>query len=395
MKYDRVSLAEVCDLVAGYAFKSKDFGNYDSKVIKIAHITPPVVDMKNLSGVDLTKYDEAKLEKFIADTGDFVLAMTGATIGKIGRVEQGKAHINQRVLLFKNRNIIDKNYLYYILQQYEFEQYVLSHIDSQSAQPNISAGTIGKYTFDLPNLEVQRKIGRFLRAFDEQCELNRKINDNLLNQALCLFDSQIAVLGKNGVIGDYCSIKSGFSFKSAWWLRSGVKVIKIGAINQDNLNLDSCSFVSSDIAVKAKDFQVVAGDLLIAMTGATIGKFAMVPYSEETLLVNQRVGKFFLGSEPIKKLPFIYCTLKQPDTISEIVNRGQGSAQPNISATDIMSVPCTIPNDSIMNSFNATTGPMFDLIICNQYENLRLKNMRDTLLPSLMSGELDVSDIQF
>ena len=76
-----------------------------------------------------------------------------------------------------------------------------------------------------------------------------------------------------------------------------------------------------------------AGDLLIAMTGATIGKFAMVPYSSEVLLVNQRVGKFFLGNNPVEKLPFIYCTLKQPEVYGEVVNRGQGSAQPNISAS--------------------------------------------------------------
>ena len=179
MKYNRVSLIEVCDLVAGHAFKSKDFGDYDSKVIKITHITPPAVDMESLSGVDITKYNPRKLEKFIARTGDFVLAMTGATIGKIGRIVQGSAYINQRVLLFKNHDSIDKDYLYYVLQQYEFEQYILSHIDSESAQPNISAGTIGKYTFNLPDMETQRKIGKLLRSFDARCEINRKINNNL------------------------------------------------------------------------------------------------------------------------------------------------------------------------------------------------------------------------
>lgn len=179
MDYKRVFLDDVCDLIAGFAFKSNDFGDFDSKVIKITHITPPIVDMGSLSGVDLTKYNTQKLEKFIAHEGDFVLAMTGATIGKIGRIEQGSAYINQRVLLFKNSEAIDKDYLYYVLQQYEFEQYILSHIDSQSAQPNISASTIGKYTFNLPSIEEQRKIGRLLRAFDAKCELNRKINDNL------------------------------------------------------------------------------------------------------------------------------------------------------------------------------------------------------------------------
>lgn len=154
-----------------------------------------------------------------------------------------------------------------------------------------------------------------------------------------------------------------------------------------------CSYVDEDKADKAKDFVVKAGDLLIAMTGATIGKFAMVPYSSEMLLVNQRVGKFFLGNNPVEKLPFIYCTLKQHEVYGEVVNRGQGSAQPNISASDIMSIPCVIPSQDAINDFNNTLQPLFDLIISNQRENQHLSELRNALLPKLMSGEIAVSGI--
>ncbi|HJD16316.1 MAG TPA: restriction endonuclease subunit S [Candidatus Enterococcus stercoripullorum] len=208
-----------------------------------------------------------------------------------------------------------------------------------------------------------------------------------------LYATQFASLGRNGCIGDYCLVKSGFAFKSSWWTHNGIKVIKIGSINQDNLNLLECSYVDEDKIEKATDFKVGAGDLLIAMTGATIGKFAMVPYSSEILLVNQRVGKFFLGDNPVEKLPFIYCTLKQPEVYYEIVNRGQGSAQPNISASDIMSIPCVIPSKETINEFNDTAQPLFDLIISNQRENQQLSELRDSLLPKLMSGEVDVSKI--
>ena len=219
------------------------------------------------------------------------------------------------------------------------------------------------------------------------------VNENLLQQALCLYSSLIGERAKNGCIGDYCSIKSGFAFKSKWWQDSGVPVVKIGSINQDYLNLSDCSYVSDDKIPYANDFIVSGGDLLIAMTGATIGKFTMVPKVSETILVNQRVGKFFLGEKPIAKLPFIYCTLKQPDIISEVINRGQGSAQPNISATDIMTIPCVIPNTDKIDHFNRELSPMFEMIINNQYENTILSNTRDEILPKLMSGELDVSDL--
>ena len=220
------------------------------------------------------------------------------------------------------------------------------------------------------------------------------LNNNLLEQALTLYATYFRESEKNGCIGDYCSIKSGFAFKSSWWTGNGVKVIKIGSINQDNLNLLECSHVDEDKIDKAKDFKVGAGDLLIAMTGATIGKFAMVPYYSETLLVNQRVGKFFLGNNPVERLPFIYCTLKQADVYYEIINRGQGSAQPNISAADIMSIPCVIPTNDDLTTFNSNTCPLFELIISNQQENQRLSELRDNLLPKLMSGDIDVSDIK-
>lgn len=129
------------------------------------------------------------------------------------------------------------------------------------------------------------------------------------------------------------------------------------------------------------------------MTGATIGKFTMVPKTTETILVNQRVGKFFLGDNPVSRIPFIYSTLKQPEIISEVINRGQGSAQPNISASDIMSIPCVIPQSSEIDAFNEQTVSMFELIINNQFENQTLTNTRNTLLLCLMSGEIDVTDI--
>ena len=130
-------------------------------------------------------------------------------------------------------------------------------------------------------------------SIDGKIALNNKINNNLEQQAISIFNNNIAILSKNGQLGDYCSVKSGFAFKSAWWTTSGVRVIKIGSINQDALDLNACSYVAPDKASFAADFTVKGGDLLIAMTGATIGKFAMVPQTSDILLVNQRVGKFF------------------------------------------------------------------------------------------------------
>ena len=291
-------------------------------------------------------------------------------------------------LRMKNGN---QSFLFYMMKYY------ISHLlkkESGTVFGSVNRNDISGLEVDIPeDAEEQNKIARYLEMIDDKIELNNAKNNNLLEQALSLYATRFSSLDKNSCIGNYCAVKSGFAFKSSWWTNSGVKVIKIGSINQDNLNLLECSYINEDKADKAKDFVVKAGDLLIAMTGATIGKFAMVPYSSEVLLVNQRVGKFFLGNNPVEKLPFIYCTLKQPEVYSEVVNRGQGSAQPNISASDIMNIPCAIPSQEAINIFNNTARPLFDLIISNQRENQQLSELRDTLLPKLMSGELGVSDI--
>ena len=289
----------------------------------------------------------------------------------------------------------DPDFVYYLIKSPIVREPAIKSMVGSSGRQRVQTEVLQNLVISFPSLPEQRKIGSLLKTLDDKIALNTRINNNLMQQALCIYGSLIDGKSKNGCVGDYCSLKSGFAFKSEWWQDSGVPVIKIGSINQDCLNLKDCSYVSKDKIPLAKDFTVSGGDLLIAMTGATIGKFTMVPKTTETILVNQRVGKFFLGDNPISRIPFIYSTLKQQEIISEIINRGQGSAQPNISVADIMSIPCVIPSQTEISAFNEQTTPIFEMIIGNQYENTLLSNTRDSLLPKLLSGELDISTVEF
>lgn len=320
-----------------------------------------------------------------------LIVSNSATPGlpKIMKIE---ACVHDGWLVFSNYRGVTRDFLYY--KFIDIRRMLVNQANGSVFQ-NLKTDIVRDFNIKIPSIDVQNRIVNILSKLDEKIELNSAINKNLLQQSLYIFETLINSTSKDGCIGDYCTLKSGFAFKSKWWQDSGIPVIKIGSINQDYLNLSNCSYVSEDKISLAKDFIVSGGDLLIAMTGATIGKFTMVPKMHKTILVNQRVGKFFLGENPINKIPFIYCTLKQPEIISEIINRGQGSAQPNISASDIMSIPCVIPQTDEINNFNLQTAPMFELIINNQFENLILAKTRDLLLPRLMSGEIDISNISF
>ncbi len=176
----KVTLSEVTTLTPGFAFKSKDFKNGNMPVLKIADIQGQV-RCSNVSKVNTDAYTHAKLEKYLVKPGDCLVAMTGNTIGKIGRVSEGTGLINQRVLKVNpaDNKILDSEYLWGLLQLNSFHRHIINHIDSHSAQPNISASSIGKFSFDLPDLNTQIKISKILASIRKKAELNNRINDYL------------------------------------------------------------------------------------------------------------------------------------------------------------------------------------------------------------------------
>ena len=388
-KWDKVALSEICDLVAGFAFKSKDFGDYDSKVIKITHITPPSVDMDNLNGVDISKYNAEKLEKFIAQTGDYVLAMTGATIGKIGRIEHGKAYINQRVLLFKPRQCVDREYLYYALQQYEFAQYIIGHVDSESAQPNISAGTIGKYQIVLPPYEIQKKIGALLRAYDEKRENNRKINDNLQQQAQALFVAWfVNFIPFGGTAPNDWPYVSFADILTPRTEKSNDPSLPMYSVTDTGIYPRDEKFKKNLSMSNAKNKVIYNTDLVFGMSREILNWGIMrydiggVSSAYNVFSVSDTINSFYLESY-IKHNGSYFRDLIKPAS-----REGQG-----IDKNVLMQKQILLPPFDVLQSYYSLENALTQKIAYNQVENARLAELRDTLLPRLLTGEINVSNI--
>lgn len=390
-EWKTIQLYYACKLVAGYAFKSKDFGDYPDKVIKITHIVPPTVDMKNLTGVDLSQYERKKLIKYIAKQGDYVLAMTGATIGKMGRIEESEAYVNQRVLLFKNNPNVDKDYLFYVLQQNKFQQYILNHIDSESAQPNISAATVGKYEFLLPSSKIQNKIGKFLRLIDDKINVNNRINDNLLEQMKVLykswfvdfapFDSTKPESWVQTDIYELANIIYGAPFKSKLFNTDGIgkPIIRIR-------DLKNQQFATYTTEVHPKGYLLQPGDIVVGMDG----EFRPYIWGNDEAWLNQRVC-VFENKRPNGKA-FLYFTIKP--LLHAIEQTQVATTVIHIGKKDFDAFEIVLPDASTLDDFDTLTAPMIRIIVSNIFENKKLAVMRDILLPKLMSGEIDVSNIQ-
>ena len=340
-----------------------------------------------------------------------IVGRVGAYCGNVYQCKN-KCWVSDNAISVSANELVDDNYLYYLMSSLDFHHH---HIGG--AQPLITQDIIGGFEIFLPPLEEQRRIAGILGAIDDKIENNRRINTNLELQAQALYkqwfvdfefpneegkpykssggkmaDSELGQIPEGwrvGNIGGYCKIRSGYAFNSSWWTDRGVKIIKIKNITENGvLDMSECSYVDIKHCDKASDFNGHAGDLIIAMTGATLGKVCIIPYHTTDYYINQRVGKFFLGDNPINKLPFIHCILRDENVISEIINKGQGSAQPNISASDVETIKIVMPSNSIMERFNLLLQSNYTLRLKNIALINKLATLRDTLLPKLMNGEI-------
>lgn len=314
------------------------------------------------------------------------------------------------IVLREKENITLNDYIYYLFITDKIKNIAIKSMTGTSGRQRVQEDVL-KYTIvKLPPLAEQKRIASILSSFDDKIELNNKTNKILEEMAQTIFkewfinfnfpnedgkpykksggemiDSELGKIPKGwkiGTIGDYAKLKSGFAFKNSWWQNDGIPVIKIQNISSGNLNLEQCSFVSEDKYNIAENFRVNGGDLLITLTGS-LGKFTIVPKLDKDALVNQRVGKFFLGEEPVKKLPFLYGILNELKDL--IVSLANGSVQQNISPNDVENVKIIFPNDKILNKYNNLMQDIFYKIIFNQRENKKLSNIRDSLLPKLMT----------
>ena len=293
-----------------------------AKIVKNGRIDTPT------EFIDIKDYNSWMVRGF-PKNGDVILT-TEAPLGEVAQLDDKKIALAQRIVCLRGKEgVLDNTFLKYFLLS-SLGQARLKARETGTTVTGIKQSELKEVLIDYPPYKYQKQITSILKSLDDKIELNRRINENLEQQAQALFkswfvdfepfkdgkfvNSELGMIPEGwrvGTIGDYCKIRSGFAFKSSWWTEKGVKIVKIKNISSSGiLNMDDCSYVSKENVSKAKEFSLKPGDILIAMTGATIGKFCLVPALKEEMYVNQRVGKFFLGENPIMKIPFIHGLLE-------------------------------------------------------------------------------------
>lgn len=404
-KYYRIR--DICTIKSGKRLPAGfDFSNEPTpyRYIRSRDIKGGKITLDDVAYID--KEIKKKINKYIINDGDIAITIV-ANIGDIGFATAECDGINLtenavRLTSF-NHNTVFSKYLAYYLNQ-PFMKAHMENIAAGAAQAKLGIYKIEKMKVQLPELSFQKSIVNIIEKYDNLIELNNKriklleqMAENLYKEWFVRFrfPGHETAEFENGIpkgweykrIGNLAPIKSGFAFKSEWWTDEGIPAIKIKDIVSNAIDLSDLSRVSQEYADKAKQFYVSAGDLLIALTGATIGKIALVPYAEK-MTVNQRVGRFFLSGTPWKSVAFLFCFFLQDNVQEEILSiAGSNAAQPNISPFDVENLK-TYYSENIVKQFNDMLSPVILSILKFRKQNDNLIRQRDLLLPRLMSGKL-------
>ena len=400
-EWKEYKLGDVCKMIPGFAFKSNEFGKGSNVAIKIKDIQPPYVETKGADNVDISRYDLDKLSKFIVHKGEFLLAMTGATIGKIGKyIDERPAYINQRVLKFQDTGFISYDYLYYYLSTNIFQSFILNHIDSQSAQPNISSNTIGKYPIKVPSFNTQQKIASILKSLDDKIEVNRRINENLEQQAQALFkswfvdfepfkdqpfvESELGMIPQGWSIDNiykYVDVIYGAPYKSSLFneKKEGLPLIRIR-----DLKTNSPQVYTSETLPTTE--YIEAGDIVAGMDA----EFVPCVWLGERGVLNQRCCKFKAKDPSISNYYILF--LLKPE-LEYVQSYKTGTTVSHLGKSDIDRFRFITPPIDVIIPFSRRVDALLKEKVAIAQESRCLAELRDTLLPRLMSGELKVNDV--
>jgi len=284
-----------------------------------------------------------------------------------------------------NKEKVSPKFLFYQLTTINYE-----NLNVGSAVPSLTVPVINEIEISLPSLPEQRAIASVLSSLDDKIDLLHRQNQTLEKMAETLFRQWFVEEANTGSISQLGYIQNGYAFKSKDFKEVGSNgVVKIKNISGGIIDIEKTDFIDESIANSVQErFRIITGDILIAMTGAEIGKLGLIPKTYKKLWLNQRVGLLkekFPGSKYLA-----YLQLKSDFGQDYIENTATGSAQPNISGSGIEN--CGFPklSESQIKECSFQIGELYDKIIFNLGQIRTLSTLRDTLLPKLMSGEVRV-----
>ena len=323
-----------------------------------------------------------------------VLIGRKGTIGKVKYVEHPFWTVDTLFYTIVNTDIVLPKYLYYVMSLIDLNNY-----NEGTTIPSLRTETLNRLEFDIPSLVEQETILSCLNPIDEKIALNNAINNNLEQQVQAIYrswfvnyepfdgtkpddwsDGTIDDLGTEIICGKTPSTK-----KSEYY-GGNTPFITIPDMH-GCVYIVSTERYLSDAGVASQPKKTLPPNTVCVSCIGTAGLVTLV--SEESQS-NQQINSI-IPKEGIS-VYYIYLLMQ---TLADTINKlGQsGSTIVNLNKTQFGKIQVMIPSELVLQDFDSLCRPLFDTILSNQKENINLSELRDALLPKLMSSELDVSDI--
>ena len=364
-------------------------------------------DDGSLNFSDLKSVDAEDAEKYILKENDIVFARTGNSTGRSYFYEKQHGTFVYAGFLIKfslDPNKVNPRILKYYTHSKPYYDWV-SSFDTGATRGNINAKTYGDMEIELPSRKIQNRIVSILSSLDRKIELNNKINADLEEMAQAIFknwfvdfepfkDGKFVVseLGmipegwKVGTLGEFCKCLLGGTpsrSKEEYW-NGEVNWINSGEINKFRI-LEASEKITELGLAKSATKLLPKKTTVLAITGATLGQVSLL---EIDTCANQSV----IGVLENTEVPYEYIYPFIKDRIEMLIQHQTGGAQQHINKDNVESLIFLLPTINVLEDYISLVSPMYKRIESQCFENLYLSLLRDTLLPRLMSGELEVPE---
>jgi len=353
-------------------------------------------------------YSEANKYKKPLNNRTILVSING-TIGNVAKYRDEKCILGKSACFFNVKENVDLNFIYYVVANQQFKN-TITQLATGTTIKNVSLETMRNYTFCIPPLSIQKQIGKILSSLDDKIELNRRINDNLEQQAQALFKSWFVDFEpfKEGMFVDselgmipeswrVCSAETIFKInigktpprKEQQWFSNinngNVKWISISDLGSNEIFIEDSKEYLTKEAISKFNIIVVPEDTILVSFKLTVGR---VGISNCELTTNEAVARFYLPKSYFREYTYLslkkynYARLGSTSSIATAVN-----------SKIIKNMKLLIPPVTIISEFSKRINPLFNAIRIYENEIRNLSKIRNTLLPKLMSGELKINDI--
>lgn len=358
-----------------------------------------ITDIKDdgtLNLQDLKSVDDEKASEYILKPNDIVFARTGASTGRNYFYDGTDGEFVYAGFLIKysiDEKKVNPKYIKYFCQSKQYKDWINS-FNTGSTRGNINAQTLGKMPIPLIERTAQDALVSILSSIDEKIKKNNEINNNLLEQVLTLYRNKFVDTANNERAicraDEYFDISIGKTppRKEPQWFSTNpqnVTWVSISDMGTCGLYISSSSEQLTKQAVERHNVKVVPDNTVLLSFKLTVGRIAI---TNGEMTTNEAIAHFKTDKKEINE--YLYCYLK---CFNYQTMGSTSSIATAVNSKIIKGMPFVVPTNDELEEFHSFAAPMFAKIKANQIETDNLTALRDTLLPELMSGELDVSAI--